>query len=221
MTSSDQRGDARVAYRVRARNTHTDSENRIHDDETAARFGFLGGLVPGVTVFAYMTVPVVERFSREWLDHGRISVRFHQPFYDGDEVIIRTEDEPGASPVRMKVTAERAGVVSASAVAFIEDARGREPRIEDYPRAQLPDLEARPDASRETLAPGSVLGTLAERLDAHDTAFLESVSERLPVYSGAGCRRAPGISFGARQPDIRPQFQARAVDSCGERGYQF
>ena len=31
-------------YRVRARNTAPDSENRIHDDRTAALYGFRAGL---------------------------------------------------------------------------------------------------------------------------------------------------------------------------------
>lgn len=41
-------------YRLVAFNTATDNDNKIHDDATARRFGFSGGLVPGVEVFAYM-----------------------------------------------------------------------------------------------------------------------------------------------------------------------
>ena len=44
-------------YRVVAFNTAHDSENKIHDDATARRFGFGGGLVPGVDVYGYMTPP--------------------------------------------------------------------------------------------------------------------------------------------------------------------
>jgi hypothetical protein len=36
------------AYRVQAYNTSKQSENKIHDDAVARRFGFSGGLVPGV-----------------------------------------------------------------------------------------------------------------------------------------------------------------------------
>ena len=42
-------------YRVSANNTAKASENKIHDDATARRFGFTGGLVGGVHVYAYMT----------------------------------------------------------------------------------------------------------------------------------------------------------------------
>ena len=38
-------------HRVSAYNTAHDSENKIHDDATARRFGFGGGLVPGVDVY--------------------------------------------------------------------------------------------------------------------------------------------------------------------------
>ena len=39
-------------YRVTAYNTSKQSENKIHDDAVARRFGFSGGLVPGVDVMA-------------------------------------------------------------------------------------------------------------------------------------------------------------------------
>jgi len=41
---------ARGPYRVEAFNTAKASENKIHDDAVARRFGFGGGLVPGVDV---------------------------------------------------------------------------------------------------------------------------------------------------------------------------
>jgi hypothetical protein len=42
-------------YRVKAFNASKESENKIHDDAVARQFGFRGGLVPGVDVYAYMT----------------------------------------------------------------------------------------------------------------------------------------------------------------------
>src|SRR6478736_174193 len=46
-------------YRVQAYNTAKQSENKKHDDTVAKRFGFSGGLVPGVDVLAYMVHPAV------------------------------------------------------------------------------------------------------------------------------------------------------------------
>ena len=47
-----------------ALNTAPDSENRIHSDELAKEYGFEGGLVPGVTISAYLVHPLVERWGR-------------------------------------------------------------------------------------------------------------------------------------------------------------
>ena len=52
-------------YRIEAVNTAKESENKIHDDQVARRFGFKGGLVPGVEVYAYMTHLPVARWGRD------------------------------------------------------------------------------------------------------------------------------------------------------------
>ena len=80
-----------VLYRVRARNLATTSTNKIHDDTVARRFGFAGGLVPGVDVYAYATHPVVEHFGSEWLANGAMTVRFEHPVYDGHETTVERE----------------------------------------------------------------------------------------------------------------------------------
>ena len=50
-------------WRVEAYNTAKQSENKMHDDTVARRFGFSGGLVPGVDVFAYMMHVPVARWA--------------------------------------------------------------------------------------------------------------------------------------------------------------
>ena len=50
---------ALAPYRVEAYNTAHASENKIHDGEVARRFGFDGGLVPGVDVYGYMSHPAL------------------------------------------------------------------------------------------------------------------------------------------------------------------
>src|SRR5438309_947388 len=57
-------------YRVKARNTAESPENKIHDDAVARQYGFRGGLVPGVTVYAYLTHPLVAAFGAAGLDRG-------------------------------------------------------------------------------------------------------------------------------------------------------
>lgn len=64
-------------------NTATESENRIHADDVAQRFGFRGGLVPGVTVFAYLVQPAIEAWGLAWLCGGAATLVCKKPLYDG------------------------------------------------------------------------------------------------------------------------------------------
>lgn len=176
-----------LTYRVRARNTATESENKIHDDATAARFGFRGGLVPGVTVYAYMTVPIVEDFGMDWLEHGSMQVKFHQPFYDGEEVIVRAEVDESADPINIAIAASRDdGIACATALATVNDRSAwlGEARLENYPEAPLPPIEERPVPSRELLVPGAVLGTLVERVTVPDSTMLANLADGLAIYTG-------------------------------------
>src|ERR1035438_1019092 len=88
MSNSGILNEARV-WRVRSNNTAADSENQIHDDRVAAAYGFRGGLVPGVTVYGYMTPAVVHGLGRAWLERGAVCVRFLAPFYEDDIVVTR------------------------------------------------------------------------------------------------------------------------------------
>ncbi len=175
-----------LTYQVRARNTSADSENKIHDDATAASYGFRGGLVPGVTVYAYMTVPIVERFGLDWLERGSMQVKFHQPFYDGDQVAVRAETDSSSDPIKIAISAGREdGTACATALATVNDRSAwlGEPRLENYPEARLPILEARLAPSRDLLVPGTVLGTLTGTLRIPDTTGLGNLDERLPIYT--------------------------------------
>src|SRR6476620_4881757 len=83
-------------YHVLAFNTSKESENKIHDDATARRFGFRGGFVGGVNVYAYMTHQPVARWGRAWLESGTGSARFTKPVYDGEIAeVAAVEDADG------------------------------------------------------------------------------------------------------------------------------
>src|SRR5579875_2808487 len=77
-----------LRYTVKAFNTASLSDNKIHDDVVARRFGFAGGLVPGVDVYGYMTHLPVRRWGRLWLERGTAECRFLKPVYDGDIVTV-------------------------------------------------------------------------------------------------------------------------------------
>jgi hypothetical protein len=78
-------------YRVKAYNTAKQSENKMHDDSVARKFGFSGGLVPGVDVLAYMIHPPVQKWGRAFLERGFIEARFTKPVYDGETVLVTAE----------------------------------------------------------------------------------------------------------------------------------
>src|SRR5450631_2280728 len=82
-------------YRVSAYNTSKQSENKIHDDQVARRFGFSGGLVPGVDVMAYMMHLPVKKWGRAFLERGLIEARFVKPVYDGEIADVRAEESDG------------------------------------------------------------------------------------------------------------------------------
>lgn len=146
-----------TAYLVRAHNAATESENRIHSDEVARQYGFSGGLVPGVTVFAYMTRPVVDAFGEAWLERGTMAARFVKPVYEGEEVraeatVGRDDGDPTAA-----VTLHRPdGEVAATGVAAMPGTAAA-PDVDTYEVAPWP--AAKVPAGEDSLAPGTVLGT--------------------------------------------------------------
>jgi len=80
----------------RRHNADTESENRIHDDSVARRHGFGGGLVPGVTLYAYMAHVPAALWGREWIERGTMAARFLKPVYDGERVEAVGEPVGGA-----------------------------------------------------------------------------------------------------------------------------
>ena len=91
-------------YRVEAFNASKEFENKIHDDDVARRFGFRGGLVPGVDVYAYMTHLPVQRWGLAWIERGTAECRFLKPVYDGDAAVVSAAECPLGWICRSKAT---------------------------------------------------------------------------------------------------------------------
>ena len=75
-------------WRGIAFNQVPDSMNQIHGDETAQSLGFKGGLVPGVTVSAYLLHPVTEIFGIDFLERGFSHCRVSSPLYDNETFVV-------------------------------------------------------------------------------------------------------------------------------------
>ena len=77
-------------------NQATASENRIHADDVAREYGFRGGLVPGVTVYAYLVHPAVVAWGEAWLARGRAHLELKKPLYDGSAFRVEVREATGA-----------------------------------------------------------------------------------------------------------------------------
>jgi len=75
-------GDELPSRTVTAHNNSLNSANKIHDDEVAKKYGFAGGLVPGVTVYAYMCSPLALAQGEHWLANGEATVSLISPLYE-------------------------------------------------------------------------------------------------------------------------------------------
>jgi hypothetical protein len=89
-------------YRVSAYNTSKHSENKMHDDTVAKRYGFIGGLVPGVDVMAYMMHLPVAKWGRAFLERGLIETRFVKPVYDGELTEVTGEERDGVLSIQVE-----------------------------------------------------------------------------------------------------------------------
>src|SRR6202166_1974662 len=89
-------------YRVEAYNTAKLSENKMHDDAVARRFGFSGGLVPGVDVMAYMMHLPVAKWGRAFLERGLIEARFVKPVYDGEITDVTAAESEGVLSIEVE-----------------------------------------------------------------------------------------------------------------------
>src|SRR5450631_3002738 len=101
-------------YRVSAYNTSKHSENKMHDDTVAKRYGFSGGLVPGVDVMAYMMHLPVAKWGRAFLERGLIEARFVKPVYDGEIADVRGEESNGVLSIEVLSRGQLCATGSAS-----------------------------------------------------------------------------------------------------------
>jgi len=173
-------------YRIEARNTAASSENKIHEDAIARRYGFRGGLVPGVTVYAYLTRPLVEALGLAWLRRGTADVRFLKPVLDGERVTV-TGSITGrdAQSVMASLTASTdASGECAVLQATVPAGMPTPVNPERYRDAPLP--AERPEVSRAHFESLDALGTPVTLYDASRAAeYLESVGDTLALYRGA------------------------------------
>lgn len=139
-------------YRVKASKSAGEPCNLMCDDTHARRHGYKAGLVPGASIYAYLTRSLVEFMGRDWLERGFADVTFHHPAYEGEEI---------------KVTGALTSVAKDGNLCF--DCQAENPqgmacavgtgRLSPQPLRPAPAMEAYPNAGRRLRRPIS-LGAL-------------------------------------------------------------
>ncbi len=160
-------------------NTATASANKIHDDEVARRFGFRGGLVPGVDVYAYLCHPPAAAWGLDWLQRGTMRARFHQPVYDGGRVDVTPLAE-GQLELR-----DEDGALCADGAAARPGRPAPVPDLAGWPDVDQADDP--PPASPEVLVPGTAFGLAPHgfHADRHGE-YLADVRATAPVFAAEG-----------------------------------
>jgi acyl dehydratase len=174
------------AYQVQAYNTAKLSENKMHDDTVARRFGFNGGLVPGVDVMAYMVHLPVAKWGRAFLERGVVEARFVKPVYDGEIANVTGEESDGVLSIEVESRGQLCATGSASLPASAPAVS-----ISDFP--EIPGVTERKPVNVASYEIGRWLGTVP-RAWAGEAAeeYLTDVRERDPIYAREGLGH-PGL----------------------------
>jgi acyl dehydratase len=173
-------------YRVEAFNTAKLSENKMHDDTVARRFGFSGGLVPGVDVIAYMMHLPVRKWGCAFLERGLIEARFVRPVYDGEIAEVTGEESDGVLTIEVSSRGELCATGTASLPPSAPVIS-----IVDYP--QVAPVSERKPVNAASFEIGKWLGTVPRRWAGEAAAeYLAEVRERDPLYAREGLGH-PGL----------------------------
>jgi hypothetical protein len=175
-------------YRVKASIDTVDSQNRIQVDEDARHYGFRAGLVSGLSLFAYMTRPLVEFAGRDWLERGSADVCFLRRVYEGEEIriggIVASEDKEGNLSLEYQAANSQGAVCGIGTAQLSATAPVPEPTINDYPagRAKL----HRP-ISLKTLRVGETLTPVISEFtwSVHWQYCRKSIRDLHPMYEKA------------------------------------
>ena len=173
-------------YRVSAYNTAKHSENKMHDDTVAKRFGFIGGLVPGVDVMAYMMHLPVAKWGRAFLERGLIEARFVKPVYDGELADVTGEESNGVLAIEVESRGELCATGTASLPAAAPSFS-----LSDF--VDVAAVAERKPVDATSYALGKWLGAVP-RTWAADAAkeYLADIRETEPIYAREGLGH-PGL----------------------------
>jgi hypothetical protein len=222
------------------------SENRIHSDDVARAYGFRGGLVPGVTVSAYLLHPAAVAWGRDWLERGHAHVVVRSPVYDGERFTVSVENVTGDAYDAF--LADPDGKKCATATVFLPAAPPPPPRRRGD--RVLPRDAERPQASREVMERlrQTGLGALPARWNANAeiTRYMHDPSDMAPVFRdhnlanpgfvlgltnwvlGGNVKMSPWLHletesqhYATIEPDTELVVEAAIADLFEKKGHEF
>ena len=166
-------------YEVTARNFSEASENRIHSDEIAKKFGFRGALVPGVAVYGHLTHLLVKAFGKDWLAHSVDNLRLRKPAYHGEQIYFALASEGALHTVTCH---DHEGELLAELTSEMPDQLPdpEHPSIleGDYKHPERIEITWDAITPMQPFSPWQVV--LDETLNRQ---YIEQVAESLPLYS--------------------------------------
>ena len=189
-----------------ARNTAAESENKIHDDAEARRYGYGGGLVPGVTLYAYLTQLALAAYGPAWLERGTTDCAFRRPVYEGETV--RCEGAPSDEGAALDLRVLRDGVLCAGGPFALADAAAVPVPLSAGPPPRQPLPELRPDTVPLGMALAPLHGVVTEEGAA---AYAEATDDPNSWYRGpspfGGPLVPPGWLAARQAPLLRHNFR--------------
>ena len=191
--------------------------NIIHSTAGAAKFGYAGALVGGVTVYSWAAPPLIDGLGEEWLDSGWIDFRLRRPVYPGDEITTRVSEIEGGS---VEFTMSKAdGQVCIAGTAGLGEASF----YGDLAVAQNRDVVAEADPptllTRDNLPVGEDLPAMAVPMSHEDAAAYADQFARdpHPRWRGEGARLHPGWIAGRCTRLIRHTYTYEAGIHAGSQ----
>jgi hypothetical protein len=173
-------------YRVLAYNTSKQSENKIHDDTVARKYGFSGGLVPGVDVIAYMMHQPIAKWGRAFLERGLIDARFLKPVYDGETAEVRATEQDGVLTLEVESRGELCATGSASLPTSV-------PSFVSADFKDVPPVAERRPVSASSYEVEKWLGTVPREWAGNAaTEYLADIRETDPIFAREGLGH-PGL----------------------------
>lgn len=179
-----------LSYQGVAFNEVPDSENQIHGDEVAAQFGFDGGLVPGVTVSAYLAHPAVVAWGLAYVAGGAARVVVEKPVYDGRPFSVAVTND--GTRAYDAILTDPAGDARARGRCWIPRQLPDPPGRRGDP--EMPPGFVRPSGTPETMRRLQETGLCALRVrwceEAELTRYFEDARQMPAPLSPAGGRHA-------------------------------